>query len=50
MREVLRRAMQPVEIPGGITWITEKDAAHIIVDAVDPMALAIEMFHSFRAN
>ena len=50
MHEVLRYATQPVEIPAGVTGITEKDAAHIIVDAVDLMALAFEVFHGFRAN
>ena len=34
----------------GIAWIAEKDAAHIIVYAVDLIALAIEMLNGFRAN
>ncbi len=50
MREVLRYATQPVEIPAGVAGITEKDAAHIIVNTVDLMTLAIEVFHCFRAN
>jgi len=41
---------EPVEIPGGVAGITKKDLAHIIVDAVDLTAQAVEMFHCFRAN
>ena len=48
--EVLCVAPQPVEIPSGVAGLAEKNLAHIVVDAVDPMALAVEMFHSFRAN
>jgi len=42
--EVLCCATQTVEIPGSVTRIAEKDLAHVVVDAMDMMALAIEMF------
>ena len=47
MSEVLRYAAQTVEIPAGVARITKKDPAHIIVYAVDLMALVIEVFHGF---
>jgi hypothetical protein len=48
--EVLCYATQTVEIPAGVARITKKDTAHIIVYAVDLVALVIEVFHGFRAN
>jgi hypothetical protein len=47
MRKVLCYAAQPVEIPAGVAGVTEKDAAHIIVDAVHLMTLTFEVFHGF---
>jgi hypothetical protein len=41
---------EPVEIPGSVTGITEMNLADVVVDAVDLMALSVEMFHGFRAN
>lgn len=48
--EVSGDCAEPVEIPGGVAGLTEKNLAHIIVDAVDLLALVIEMFHGFRAD
>ena len=43
-------ASKPAEIPGGVAGIAKKYLAHIIVDAVDLVAQAVEMLHGFRAN
>src|ERR1700741_1950121 len=48
--EVLRDTPQPIEIPAGVTGITEKDLAHVVIDTVDLMALAVEIFHGFRTD
>jgi hypothetical protein len=50
MREVLRYATLPVEIPAGVAGITEKDTAHVVVHAVDFAALTVKIFNRFRAN
>ena len=50
VHEVPGDCAEPVEIPGRVAGITEKHLAHIIVDAVDLMALAVEMFYGFRAD
>ncbi len=48
--EVLCYATQPLEIPGGIAGIAEIDLAHVVVHAVDVVALPVKMFDRFRAN
>ena len=50
VRKVLGCLSKPVEIPRGVAGIAKKYPAHIIVDAVDLVALAVEMLHGFRAN
>src|ERR1700690_4249987 len=50
MRELLCRATEPVKIPGGVTRSAEKLAAHVVVDPVDLMPLAIKMLDGFRPN
>jgi len=48
--EALRCALQPFQVPQRISLRPEKDAAHIVVNARDFMALPVKMFNSFRAN
>src|ERR1700687_6132563 len=50
MGEVLGGATQPVQIPGGIAGIAKENLPHVVVDAVDLMALTVEMLDGFRAN
>jgi hypothetical protein len=50
MREVFGDVAQPIEVPRRVSLLAEKDGAHVVVDAMYLMALAIEMFHGFRAN
>ena len=41
---------QSIKIPGRVAEIAKKDLPHVVVDPMDLMALAIEMFHSFGAD
>jgi hypothetical protein len=50
MSEVPGDPAQTVQIPGCVARIPEKDAAHIVVDAVDFAALTVKVLNGFRAN
>ena len=50
MPEALRCPLQPFQVPQRISLRPEKDAAHIVVNARDFIALPVKMFNSFRAN
>ena len=43
--EVRCYATQSLEIPAGVAGFTEKDLAHVVIDTVDLMALAVKMLH-----
>ena len=45
--EVLCYLTQSLEIPGGVARFSEKDLAHVVIDAVDLMALAVKMLNRF---
>ena len=36
---------QSLEIPASVAGFTEKDTAHVVIDTVDLMALAVKMLH-----
>jgi hypothetical protein len=48
--EVLRDFEEAVAVPGGVSLFTEKDGAHVVVDAVDPVPLAIKMLDGLRTD
>ena len=50
MSEVPRDAAQAFQIPCCITGIAEKDPAHVVVHAMDCIALTVKVFNGFRAN
>ena len=41
--EVLCYAAQSLEIPASVAGFTEKDLAHVVIDAVNLMALVVKM-------
>ena len=43
--EVLCYATQSLEIPVSVTGFTEKYLAHVVIDTVDLMALAVKMLN-----
>jgi hypothetical protein len=45
--EVLCYATQSLEIPAGVARFTEKDLAHVVIDTVDLVALAVKMLNRF---
>src|SRR5215469_15446534 len=45
--EVLCYATQSFEIPCGIAGLSEKDLPHVVIDAVDLMALAVKILNRF---
>jgi len=45
--EVLCYLTQSFEIPGGVARFSEKDPAHVVIDAVDLLALAVKMLNRF---
>jgi hypothetical protein len=45
--EVLCYAAQSFEIPGGVAGFSEKDLPHVVIDAVDLIALAVKMLNRF---
>ena len=50
MSEVASDLAKTVQIPAGVAGLAEEDPAHVVVDAVDGVALAIEMFDGFGAD
>ena len=48
--EILCYATQSFEIPGGVAGFSEKDLPHVVIDAVDLMALAVKMLDRFGSN
>jgi len=50
MGEVLCGGFEAIEIPKRVSCCAKKFAAHIVVNADDPIALAVELLDSFRAN
>jgi hypothetical protein len=47
MREILGGTAKALEIPGRVAGFAEEYTAHIVVESVNLMALAVEMLHSF---
>jgi len=43
--EVLCYATQSLEIPASVAGFTEKDLAHVVIDTVELIALAVKMPH-----
>jgi hypothetical protein len=43
--EVLCYSTQSLEIPASVAGFTEKDLAHVVIDTVELIALAVKMPH-----
>jgi hypothetical protein len=50
VREILCRRLEAVEIPESVAEGAEKFAAHVVVNADDGMALAVNVFDGFGPN
>src|SRR3974390_397547 len=50
MNEIPGDRAKTIQIPGGVTGRAKENLAHIVVDAVDFVALAIKMFNGFRTD
>ena len=48
--EVLADAAKALEVPGGVAGIAKENAAHVVVQAVDRVALAVKVLDGFRAD
>src|SRR5262249_53303909 len=42
--------LQSLEIPGSVARFTKKNAAHVVVDAVDCVALPLKILHGFGTD
>src|SRR5215472_6632535 len=50
VREALRRALKPLEVPQRVSRRPEQYAAHVVIHAGDLVALPVKMFHGFRTD
>jgi hypothetical protein len=48
--EVLCYSTQSFEVPGGVAGFSEKDLPHVVIDAMDLMALTVKVLDRFGAN
>src|SRR5882672_1862162 len=48
--EVLRRILEPLQIPYRVSRRAEENAAHVVVRADDAMALLVKIFYRFGTN
>jgi hypothetical protein len=48
--EVLANAAKALEVPGGVAGFAKENAAHVVVQAVDRVALTLKVLDRFRAD